>query len=70
ATIRTATIRAHTDGTLFVLDRNDFKILCKHFPMVEKELQKATNTMITTSKRPSGGRRGATLGTRERAGGS
>ncbi|KAJ1469496.1 hypothetical protein T484DRAFT_1851573, partial [Baffinella frigidus] len=45
-----STIRAHTDGTLFVLDREEFQQLCKHFPEVERELQKATNSMISIAK--------------------
>ena len=45
-TLRTATIRAHTDGNLFVLHRDDFQKLVPYFPQVAEELQIANERIL------------------------
>eukprot|EP00802_Teleaulax_amphioxeia_P002526 Tamp_02528.p1 GENE.Tamp_02528~~Tamp_02528.p1 ORF type:complete len:601 (+),score=139.13 Tamp_02528:25-1803(+) len=45
-TLRTATIRAHTDGNLYVLHRDDFLKLMPYFPQVEAALQKSNERII------------------------
>ena len=45
-TLRTATIRAHTDGNLYVLHRDDFLKLAAYYPEVYDALKKGNERMI------------------------
>ena len=45
-TIRTTTIRAQTDGTLYVLQREDYARLLPFFPEMEEELRLSTTRIL------------------------